>query len=192
MDKKWISEERGHSLFELSLSLPIMLVLTLTLGAMFLWTMKIFIYEMADWELQMELYTALQRVAGDARTAGSIRINHKKLLHEGDDHAYCSINIMKPQCYPSTDIKTAYYEAANPDIVWKIYRNSTNEPITGDSIIGDVHLSRFHCEIIPPARLRIEIGGMSGITGHKMDVSAEIFVPELMKNGDTTSERSGI
>lgn len=192
MDRHWILEERGHSLFELSLSLPIMIVLTLTLGAMFLWTMKAFIYEMADWEMQEELYTALQRVSGDARTASSISINHKKLIHDGTDHAYCSLSIWKPQCYPSTEKTMIYYSAEQPDVVWKLYRNNTSEPITGDSILSDVHLTRFHCEIIPPAILRIEIAGKSGITRHTLETSAEIFMPEIMKNDDTTSEHSGI
>ena len=192
MDRKWISEEQGHSLFELSLSLPIMIVLTLTLGTMFLWSMKIFIYEMADWALQEEMYTALQRVAGDARAASSIKIRHKKLIYEGDDHAYCSIVLWKSQCYPSTEKTRVYYEAYQPDVIWKLYRNNTNEPITGDSILSDIYLTRFHCEIIPPARLRIEIAGVSGITKHRLETSAEIFLPELMKNADTTTEYSGI
>lgn len=192
MDRRWISEENGHSLFELSMSLPIMLVLTLTLGTMFLWTMKTFIYELADWELQEEMYGALQRVVGDARAASSIRITHKKLSFEGDDHAYCSIVLWKSRCYPDTEKERVFYGADQPEIIWKLYRNTTNEPITGDGIFSDVRLTRFHCEIIPPARLRIEIAGKSGITKHRLETSTEIFLPELMKNEDKTSEYSGI
>lgn len=194
MDKKWISDEQGHSLFELSLSLPIMILLTLSIGTLFLWTMKFFVYEMADWALQEEMCSAIERIAGDARAASRVRIRHKQ--YSFDPLAYCDILLWKPRCFPTAEENRSYYLAEQPKstggLYWKLYHNSDYEPITGDSIVGNTNLLKFHCEIIPPARLRIELKGRSLITRHNLEVKTELFLPELMKNGDTTSNSSGM
>ncbi len=191
-DRGWFSDEHGHSLFELSMSMPIMIMLTLALGTMFLWTMKFFIYEMADWELQEEMYSAVNRVAKDARAAGSIRIKFKEIDFFKDYMQYCSIMILKNECYPETHRTVIYYSAEQPELAWKIYRHSEFEPITGDSIFSNVRLMRFRCEIIPPARLRIEAKAWSRITSHRLEAKTEIFLPELLKNDDTNAEYSGL
>jgi len=187
MDKETLFDESGHSLFELSLSLPIMLMLTLTLGGLFLWSMKLFVYEMADWTLQNELCTVMERVVGDARAADSVLIQHE--MYSQTPFSYSRLILLKPRCYPDTEKNSSVYFAHQPQkpvaSPWKIYHTTDYEPITGDSMFCSTMILKFHCELIPPARLRIELKGKTPVTKHTLELKTEIFLPELMKNAST-------
>ena len=188
MDKKLLFNEQGHSLFELSISLPIIVMLALSLVGLFCWTLKFFLYEMADWALQEELSNAMKRIVSDARLADSVSIQHQAADYE--KYPYCSILLRKPKCFPDTEKHWNYYLANYPLYSsgnhWKLYRSADYEPITGDSIFCDTALLKFHCELIPPARLRIEIKGKTTITQHTVEVKTELFLPEMMKNAAVT------
>ena len=201
MDRNWIADEKGHTLFELSLSLPIMIMLTLAMGALFLWSMKLFLYEMAEWSLQNELSGVMERVVGEARAADKIFIYRQTLNY--DKYPYSGVLLLKPRCWPDTEKNRAYYFAHQPQYPvagsWKIYHTSELEPITGDNMFGSTYIQKFHCEFIPPARLRIEIKASApvskyswlSIDWHSLELKTEIFLPEMMKNAEPAPASTG-
>ncbi len=184
MVKTILSNEDGHSLLELSLSLPVMILLALTLGTLFLWTTKLFVYELADWTLQSELFSVMNRIVRDARAAEKVQIS--KMTYSSDPEEYDGIMFWKPRCYPSSEKNIAYYFAYQPihtqSSTWKIYRRRDYTPITGDNIFCKTYILKFHCIYIPPARVRIELIGASRITSHIMEIHTELFLSEMMKH----------
>ena len=193
MDKTWIADERGHSLFELSLSLPMIVMLTLSLGSLFLWTLRFFLYEMADWTLQKDLCRAMERIVYDARAADTVIIEQERFGTA--ELPFSSISLRKPRCYPETKKNWDFYMARIPQNASgaqrKIYRSSDYEPITGDNIFCNTALKKFRCELVAPARLRIEIQGWAPLTRHVIEVKTEIFLPEMMKNATATPTVTG-
>ncbi len=184
MYKQLLTGQHGHSLMELSVSLPIMVFLTCTMGTLFLFSMKCFVYELADWTLQEELFSVMNRIVYEARTAEKIKI----LNMSYPDIRYDSISFWKPRCYPDTGKNYVRYFAYQPihtaSSTWKICRQDESTPITGDSILCRTYILKFRCRFIPPARIRIELQGASRITGHIMETQAELFLPEMMKHAD--------
>ncbi len=184
MFRQFVKDQKGHSLFELSISLPIMVFLTFTMGTLFLWSMKCFVYEIADWTLQEELFSVMDRIVHEARTADKVKINNMSYPIE----KYDSISFWKPRCYPDSQKNFTHYFAYQPihtaSGTWKICRQDISTPITGDSIFCRTHIMKFRCRFIPPARIRIELKGASLITGHAMETQAELFLPEMMKHAE--------
>ena len=175
MNKGWINDlagdESGFSLLEISMSLPVLSLLLCTMAVSFLWTIRLFVYELADWTLQREMERAMERVMEEGRSAFQVDVSNDR---QGTrDYIYFRYSKGSSTCF--------FADMTNSTWVYKIYRLDSTYPLTGDDAFAQTFISRFNCELEHPGIMRLEILGHCMTTGHAFQLVKEEFLPEMMK-----------
>ena len=169
-------DERGYALLQIFVSLPILVLLLGSMACTLLWGAKMYLYEMADWVLQEEMRTVMERVTGHLQTAYRVDLS-------GEEWTQGNFRIF-PAVYGPEDLHQSYsYEARMPDSADapKIYEMGNYLPLTGDNMWGPTGVLCFRGKLKPNCMLRIELEGFSSITWHHFKLYVDMFLPEMAR-----------
>ena len=144
----------------------------------------------ADFTLQMEVNTAMQRIVDDLRTAKAV----EKLKLQNVDrlaiHSYV-LSTQKNEITESVASGTAanedmrsvyYYRAANDSDEPRlcIYRQRRaavkTQPITGEDALSDVDIRQFSFNPVADNLWRITIRAYSHVSGHEFQLTTSVFL----------------
>ena len=152
--------DQGFSLLELLISFPLIAMLLLAAGILFCWGIKSYTYMMSDWELQNQVRVSLEQVVRDLTYAEKLDILGKKL------YIFCRSTDETPKW-----VEYTITEAAMP----KITRNQ--QPITGESTLGDIQIQRFSYRMEKESTVIIEIIGENLLTRHIYKLETAVTLP---------------
>lgn len=171
--------EEGSSFLEVLAVLPILVLLLCVLGYAFFWSMDQFRYELADWITQEEVRGAMERIVEDAKPAKEVAISTGL-------RGFSRIKLIKRAKAEGDVDPFDIYAAEQPGggSIRKINKGGTTYPLTGDNIFANVTITRFYGKWKPPATLRIEVEGMSVVSGNRYQLKRDIFLPEAMRDAD--------
>ena len=152
-----INREKGVILAELAVSLPVLAVLLAIMGGVFVRTALLYRERAADNNLYGETRIAMERIAADAARAFDFDVSTdgERVVfhyHGGDDVLYF----------------LRRSDATRPTLC----RNNANEPVTGDSAIGEVIFERFFCKRDGAKVLRVEMTAKSTATGRSFSLTS--------------------
>ena len=163
------SDERGF--LSAGISLSLLTVTLIAVGFAFLSFMKLVLMERADLELQQEIDGAMRVLDTDAMesspyeihdTGSSMRIAFQK---ERSDE---SQDTEKEDSRTETSGVT--YETRQKNGLVKFcrirYASSVPQPMTGESMFGDVTIESFRVEEMPGGGIHVALEGRSRRTGH--------------------------
>ena len=158
-------DERGQVLWEMMVSLPVIMLLLTSLGGGFLWLMGCYTKEMADLELTNEMRMSMAQVTDDMRYA-------KSISSAPIDGNYDQLTITLP------DNTKVIYWVARYNLSWRLVRNSNNMPLTGESSLGKTDVVTFHCRNDSGYTdvWQIELAAASRLTGHKFSLRTAVYV----------------
>ena len=158
-------DERGQILWEMMVTLPIIILLLTSLGCGFLWFMRCCTREMADWELVTEMRVSMAQITDDMRYA-------KRVVSTPIDSNHDRVTIT------SSDDTTIVYWVEKYNFSWRIVRNDNNMPLTGESNLGKTDIVTFHCSNDDKYNnvWKIEIEAASRLTGHKFSLQTAVYV----------------
>ena len=167
-------DESGQSLLELLVSLPIITMLLISLGGGFLYIMRIYMQELSEWELQNEIRTAMERITADMSHAQTVTID----TLNGQSRLQIT---QQNSSLTDHSLRQITYWTANHNQAWRIVINANTMPLTGESILGKVNITRFYChEVADHAGLfHLEIAGQSLLTQSTFSLSTAVFVPHM-------------
>ena len=165
--------ERGFVFVELVIGLPLILILLLSLSNIFVSSWTKCKYMFADFILQQELESAMNRIVTDAKIAYAIEPPEK----EG------RLRFYQHEAKNFKNIDERY----NDDKPWykldnaRIYYNGDSSPITGGNVLAGAGIRRFKYYQVPnhPKLLYIYIEAESSITHHRIKMSTEVFMRGL-------------
>ena len=155
-------KQSGYGLVELMVSLPILILMLLSLSAAFLWFLKSYLLVFSEFELHNQVRMPMERIAHDLTYA-----DQAALLSDG-------IRIFVWNSQGNKDWVVYTFENS------RIYRDT--QPLTGDTRIGDMVITKFQCEQKEPRNIYIEIEGKNLTTGYTF--SLETAVQLLDKSKD--------
>ena len=93
-------DERGYALLQVFVSLPILVLLLGSMACALVWGAKMYLYEMADWALQEEMRTVMERVTGHLQTAYRLELS-------GEEWNQGNVRIF-PAVYGPEDMQQQY------------------------------------------------------------------------------------
>ena len=169
-------DEKGFALLQLSVSLPILVLLLGSMACVLLWGAKMYLYEMADWVLQEEMRMVMERVTRHLQTAYRVELSGEKWT-QGNVRIF-------PAVYGPEDMQQQYpYEARMPDsaAASKIYEMGYYLPLTSDNMWGHTGIRCFRGKLKPNCMIRIELEGYSRLTGHSFNLYTDMFLPEMAR-----------
>lgn len=131
-------QEKGYTLLEFMISLPVIvgLLFSLTVGSLYL--LKLYTYTISRSELQDQVRIPMERITNDLSHTDQIQLI-------GND--------VTLWVWTGNDRQQITYSYRNS----KLYRNT--QPLTGDCRLGTILIIRFRCQQISQRYVRIEITG---------------------------------
>ena len=159
--------ERGFVFAELVIGLPLIVILLLSMNNIFVNSWTKCRYEFADFILQQEIESAMNRIVDDARIAYNVDISADKLRFY--QHVMPAFNKLQ-----NRDTGKPWYKLKNS----KIYYNGESSPITGENILSGIAVRKFEYYQKPNHSkiLYIKIEAESSFTHHRITLSTEVFM----------------
>lgn len=161
--------EKGFILFNNLISLSIILVLLSTIGVIIFWTLQKGKEIRGDFELLRELSYSMERITEDANLADRVKLDHTVT---GD------IIFIEYKTKPKNTFERVSYgkmDAPNGRLARMIV-DSPTAPMTGDSEIGNVHITNFKTKKVSEHLILVELEGMSRVTNHIYTLKTAIYV----------------
>ena len=169
-----LADEGGSLLLELLASLPVYLMLLISLFAIWLLFLRSGIVLMSDWELQQEMRLTLSRMAQDAGTATHVETPD---LHELHIEKY----IKGEKC--TVDYVLREGKAGHPPYISKKvsggpYGYSSPQPMTGGrNAFGSLAVVDFQCDIDRDGLLHLRLDGENRRTKKRVTFSTAVCTP---------------
>lgn len=136
-------DEGGYLLAEFLISLPVYLVLLISIFAAWLVFLKSYVVLMGDWELQQVMRFALERIAQEAASSTHIEVKNAGALH-------IERYIQGEKC--TTDYELCKGKAGDPPYISKKVTGGKQpyfypQPMTGGwNIFGNLAVIEFSCQ----------------------------------------------
>lgn len=161
--KKWVNDQKGFFLVDFGFSFPVVMILSVTCGFLFLSFFKMMIFDQAKSETEYQVNLVMQSVERDAWSAYGY-----SLMRGGE--------LLALWHYPTENdsTKCSVYEWKEDSSV--IYRNS--QPLTGQNTFHDVKISDFKASVSKKGILRISLTGISPVSGYRYTQVTELALEE--------------
>lgn len=134
----FIRQEKGYTLLEFMLSLPVLVGLLFSLTIASLYFLKLYTYTVSQAELQDQVRISMERIVRDMSYTDQIQLI-------GND-----VTLWVWTGSERQQITYSYKDS-------KLYRNT--QPLTGDCRLGTILIIRFRCQKLSSRYFRIEITG---------------------------------
>ena len=191
-----VRNERGFVLIEFIIGLPLILILLWSLNNLFINTWQKYQYSVADFILRQEMESVMQRMVEDVKRAHYVDMIQDNLylryhkLNKSDDFAFFNANNpeLKVIKYDSTlsdsermekvrSITSSATEGADYiRNMQEIYYKSTNNPITGESILSKTQVTKFKTELVKDKLLKITLEAKSAVSGHSITLRTKVYI----------------
>ena len=164
MDKlrQVIHNQKGALLVEMLVAMPLLCFLLLTIGTAFLLLMKFYSVYLGDLELQQQMRFAVLSMTRDITSAKTVEVSTDKLEITTERHL--------------EQTKQILYELNTRPTINRLMKD--NQPLTGESQVAAISITKFHCKKIKNHIINIEIEGVNKNTNKK--ISLETAVVMLM------------
>ncbi len=175
MDKQGIrSGEKGYSLLEFLVSLPVLLMLLAGLGTAFTIFLRGYFGILGNWEVQEQVRFSMQRIVRDLQYA-----------IDADTTMYGTLDIrVKGKNAEETSIVYKLYTDDNAAHILK--RNKAGyggpQPITGGSILADVSIVDFHCYRLGRI-VFIVLEGENKMSKYYFSLESAVCLPNVLEKG---------
>ena len=162
MDKlqQVIHNKQGASLIELLVAMPLLCFLLLTIGTAFLLLMKFYSVYLGDLELQQQLRFAVLSMTRDIAAAKTVEISKDKLEITTERHLEQEKQIL--------------YELNTRPTINRLMKD--NQPLTGESRVAAISITKFNCKKIKNRIINIEIEGVNENTNKKFSLETAVVI----------------
>lgn len=172
--RSFLSDEGGYMLPEALASLPVMLMLLVSLFAVWVIFLKSYVLLMGDWELQQEMRLTLERIAQDAASAARIEVKASNAL--------CIERYVKGEKCSTDYVLSEGKQGSPPYISKKVtggdYGYSAPQPMTGgQNVFGSLAVVDFFCEK-RDGILLLRLTGVNRRTKKRIAFSTAVFLPQ--------------
>ena len=162
--------EGGFVFLELAVGLPLIIMLLLSLNGLFLnaWTNCKYVF--ADFVLQQEMESAMNRIVADAKIAYAVEPPEKFNRLRFYQHSLPVFNNLQDR---NNEGKPWYKLKSG-----KIYHNGESSPITGESFLAVSYVTKFEYKQISshPKLLYIKLEARNLRSNHKITLTTEVFM----------------
>lgn len=142
------------------------------MGSVFYYTIKTSKTIKGDLELSRELSIVMERITEDANLADRVKLTH---LQTGDTVFIEYRNkISESQNYSLNKISYGLTEAPTHGLS-RIVVDGASAPLTGDSELGQVHITKFETKKISNHLFTVELTGISKVTNHTYTLKTAIY-----------------
>lgn len=148
------------TLLEVLIALPLLSMMLLSLGTAFLLLLRLYFYNLGDTELQEQLRLAAVDVVMDLSYADRVEVQE------------AGVRIWSRR--RSGGQAWIEYQVKNPRAVGEITKNT--QPLTGDSVHGDIRITKFHCSKLNERTILVEIEGVNKTTGKIFAIETAAFL----------------
>lgn len=165
--KKLICGERGFSLLELLVSLPIVMLLLISLITAFFFSIKAYMYEISDWVLQDEIRTVMCQIVHDLKYAKTVEKN---------------ADVLYIKLHENTNLKRKFiiYERLDK-MLHPMARGK--QPMTGHSKLSSVDIKKFSFRIEDrgdnPQVVHLELVGENLMTKHVFALETSVQLKRM-------------
>ena len=168
-----IDRQRGFALLETVVSIPLLVMLLMALGATALWGMQHYLSILADAELQQEVQLAFERVVEDMLEAKEIR------PLPGWQEGYAIYKTMPAENGGAEKTVWMTYKLNTIEGTHKLVCEDAAAPMTGDHSLARVTITEFTCEPDAGAAglYRIRLTGKSEVTEHVYSLHTAVYLP---------------
>jgi len=162
MDKlrQVIHNKKGASLIELLVAMPLLCFLLLTIGTAFLLLMKFYSAYLGDLELQQQMRFAVLSLTRDIAAAKSVEISMDKLDITTERHLDQGKQIL--------------YELNTGQTINRLMKD--NQPLTGESRVATISITKFNCKKVKNNIINIEIEGVNQNTNKKISMETAVVL----------------
>jgi type II secretory pathway component PulJ len=166
MDKlrQIIHNKNGASLVEMLVAMPLLCFLLLTIGAAFLLLMKFYSVYLGDLELQQQMRFAVLSMTRDIAAAKAVKISSDKLEITTERHLEQEKKIL--------------YELNTGQTISRLMKE--NQPLTGESRVAAISITKFNCKKVKNHIINIEIEGINQNTDKKISLETAVV---MLANG---------
>lgn len=165
-------DECGFVFLEVLVGLPLILVLLLALNNLFANSWTKCKYMVADFILQQEMESAMDRIVADAKIAYKVeapdQYGHLRLYQ----HVMPTFDNVK-----NREIGKPYYAFINN----QIYHNGAGSPITGGNSLSGAYVKDFQYRLINPRLLYLKIEAKSAQSEHTFTLVTKVFLRGLQE-----------
>lgn len=150
-------EERGAIFLELAVAAPLLGLLCVAIGTIFIFGVRAYALVLSDWSLQEQVGYAMERMTADLRYAEDVKVQNGRL---------------RVLCRESSgDAHWVEYERtveAQP----RIRRGS--QPLTGQSTLGAIGMKTFEAEIVGERTAFLRLVGENQWTGQVYELETAV------------------
>lgn len=166
--------QQGFALLEVVVSIPMMVLLLVSLGTAVFWGLHHYLYFLADAELQQEVQVSFQRVVDDMLEAREIQ--PLPIGRQG----YTLIKTL-PAGTKNAEEKTVrmIYEIHTIQGTHKLVCGDVEAPMTGNHSLAGVTITTFSCEPESgePGLYTVRLTGKSEVTKHVYSLETAVYLP---------------
>ena len=163
--------QRGFVLLEAVVSVPMIVMLLVSLGTAALWGMHHYLSIMADAELQQEVQFAFERVVEDLLEAREIRP-----LSWGN--GYEIVKTLPADAAGKEQEVRLTYRLNTIQGTHKLVCEDAAAPMTGDNSLGAVTITEFSCTPESSGFYFFRLTGKSEVTEHVYSLQTAVYLPQ--------------
>lgn len=166
--------QKGFILLEMVISVPMMLILLVSLGMVVFWGLHNYLYFLADVELQQEVQISFQRVVDDMMEAREIR------PLSGYREGYTLTKKLPAGIENSSEKPVRMiYEIHTIQGTHKLVCGDVSAPMTGNHSLAGVTITTFSCESEPgrSGLYVVRLTGKSEVTEHVYSLATAVYLP---------------
>lgn len=158
------------------IALPILVMLLISVSAVFMFCMRAYFANLADGELVQEVQMAFSRVVEDALAGKSI----EEISSQREGLEIVSRqNLLYRDSQPGKLVKESYW-LHHMASLRKLVRSSADAPLTGDHTLARVTIVEFSAvkDEAYPHVYRIRLTGKSEMTKHEYTICTAVYLPQ--------------
>ena len=149
-------------MLEMMIAMPLITALFIVFGVLLCWGVKSYVYMKSDYELVEQIRIPVERIERDLQCAEDVKIL------TGGLYIYCRNASESPHW--------VHYYLQNAD---KASRKISREeqPLTGDSRLGDIRITKFVYRIAGNGIVYVEVAGVNLLTNKTYDLHTAVALP---------------
>ena len=169
------TSEDGFVLWEVLVSLPLLVMLFMSVTAVFGWCMKAYFYTVADAELVQEVQSAFVRITEEVMEGTEIR---PALQQRQGIEIVSRQNPLYTDSVPGKEVNISY-SVHNMDSLQKLVRSRDDAPLTGNHALASVTIVEFSAarDEHYPDVYRLRLTGKSEMTKHEYTMCTAVYLP---------------
>ena len=171
--------QRGFALLEIVISVPMMVMLLVSLGTVVFWGLHHYLFFLADAELQQEVQSAFQRIVDDMLESRTIQ------PLPGGEEGYKLIKTLAA-ADAADRWQDVQYELHTLRGTKKLICGDAAAPMTGDYSLAGVTITEFSCEPESGASglYVVRLTGRSEVTEHVYSLETAVYLPPAKPDAD--------